>query len=352
MAIHEERMSAFMNQAFGEIAAAMSVPLTILGERLGLYRALKDGGAATPAELAARTGTAERYVREWAQNQAAAGFLAFASDSGKYSLPEEQAAALADEQSPYFLHGAFEIVSSMFADLDRMERAFKDGRGVPWSDHDAALFRGTERFFRPAYQRHLVSEWIPALSRHIKEQLTAGGRIADVGCGHGASSILLAQAFPNSTIVASDPHAPSIDRAREAAKRAGPLSNLSFEVAGAADFRGREFDLVLTLDCLHDMGDPIGAARHILLSMRDSGSWMIVEPFAHDLPEKNLNPVGRVYYAASTLVCVPASLASSGPALGAQAGEARIRDIVTRAGFTRFRRASETPFNLVFEAQR
>ncbi len=350
--IDPARMQALQERLFGDFSAAVTVPLCLLGERLGLYRALAERGPLTPAELASQTNTAERYAREWLQNQAAAGFVNYSKDDGRYCLPAESVAALVDESSPHFMFGAFDIVGGMFTDLAKLERAFRSGEGVAWGDHDPALFRGTERFFRPAYQQYLVKQWIPALSRHVGEQLTAGGRIADVGCGHGASSILLAQAFPNSTVVAFDPHAPSIERARAAAAAAGAPANLKFESAGAADFRGREFDLVLTLDCLHDMGDPLGAARHILLALRDNGSWMIVEPFAGDRPEENHTPVGRAFYAASTMICVPASLASNGPALGAQAGEARLREIVTDAGFSRFQRVAETPFHLVFEARR
>ena len=271
------------------------------------------------------------------------------SKTGKFTLPPEQGMALADDSSPVYLHGAFEVITSVIKDVPKIEKVFRTGGGLHWGEHDHCLFIGTERFFRSSYIGHLVKDWIPALDG-VEEKLRHGAKVADVGCGYGASTILMARAFPKSTFAGYDSHGPSIEAARERAVSAG-LHNITFQVANATDFPGANYDLVACFDCLHDMGDPIGAASHIRDTLREDGTFMIVEPAAGDKPEDNLNPVGRVYYAASTMVCVPASLASDGPALGAQAGESRLREVATKGGFGRFRRATQTPFNMVLEAR-
>jgi SAM-dependent methyltransferase len=350
MPIDEAKMQAFLGQAVGDVGAAMSAVLALIGDKLGLYKAMAGAGPLSVAELARRTGTAERYVREWLGNQAAGGYVAYDASSDTYTLPLEQAAALADETSPFFVAGAFEVIAAAFKAEPRIAENFRTGAGLDWGEHDCRLFSGTERFFRPNYRGHLVSAWIPALDG-VKEKLTAGGKVADVGCGHGASTILMAQAFPNSRFFGFDTHAPSIETANDRAVDAGVADRVTFEVAASTNYPGREYDLVAHFDCLHDMGDPAGAARHVAETLDRKGTWMIVEPLAADRVEGNLNPVGRVYYAASTMICVPASLAHHGPALGAQAGEGRLRDVIRAGGFTRVRRATETPFNLVLEAR-
>ena len=305
----------------------------------------------TSAELAKKSGTAERYVREWLAAQAAGGFVTYDAASGKYTLPPEQALALADETSPVFLPGFFEVVAACVKDEPKITEAFRSGKGVGWHEHDHGLFAGTERFFRPNYRAHLISEWIPALEG-TEAKLKAGAKVADVGCGLGTSTILMAQAYPKSTFVGFDYHDGSIKMAREAANKAGVGDRVKFEIAKAKDYPGKGFDLVAFFDCLHDMGDPEGAAKHVKESMTPDGAWMIVEPFAHDKLEDNLNPIGRVYYAASTMLCTPASLSQEvGLALGAQAGEGRLSKILKAAGFSRVRRAAETPFNIVLEAR-
>lgn len=350
MAVDEGKMQALLGRAVADIGAAVSAPLVLIGDRLGLYRTLAALGPSTPEELARRTETHERYVREWLNNQAAGGYVTYDAASERYALSPEQAEALADETSPFFLPGAFQVIAAAFRAEPRIEKNFRDGKGLSWGEHDPLLFEGTERFFRPAYAANLVKAWIPALAG-VEAKLNAGATVADVGCGFGASSILMAQAYPASTIHGFDYHEPSIRAARERAKRAGVSERCVFEPADAVHFPGRNFDFVACFDCLHDMGDPAAAARHIRESLAAEGAWMIVEPFAGDRVEENLNPVGRVFYGASTMICVPASLAHGGPALGAQAGEARLREIVTAAGFTRFRRAAATPFNAVYEAR-
>lgn len=350
-AIDAGKLEAFMGQAVTDMSAAASAPLVMIGEKLGLYKAMAGAGALTAAELAERSGAAERYVREWLLNQAAGGYVTYDPASGRYTLPPEQALALADEDSPFYLLGAYELLASLFADEPRLEEAFRTGEGIGWHEHDHRLFRGTERFFRPGYREHLVNEWIPALDG-VRERLEAGGRVADVGCGHGVSTILMAEAFPASTFTGFDYHDASIAQARAGAAEAGVTDRVRFDVATAKGFPGADYDLVTMFDCLHDMGDPVGAARHVHGALAPDGTWLIVEPFANDRPEDNLNPVGRMYAAASTQLCTPASLAQEvGLALGAQAGEARLHEVVAEGGFTRFRRATETPFNLVFEAR-
>jgi SAM-dependent methyltransferase len=305
----------------------------------------------TPGELAERTGTSERYVREWLNAQAAGGYVEYDPSERRYSLPPEHAVALADESSPYFMPGAFQLMTASVRDEPAIREAFRSGAGVGWHEHNHGVFEGCERFFRPGYVANLVSSWIPALEG-VDGKLRAGASVADVGCGHGASTLLMAEAYPASRFVGFDYHDESIEQARARAEAAGLSDRVSFEVAPAAGYPGSGYDLVTTFDCLHDMGDPVGAARHVLASLDPDGTWLVVEPFAGDRVEDNLNPVGRVYYGASTLLCTPASLSQEvGLALGAQAGPARLRDVITSAGFGRFRQATETPFNLVLEAR-
>jgi len=305
----------------------------------------------TPAQLAARTKTDERYLREWLGSQAAGGYVTYDEKSGQFSLTQEQAFTLANEESPAYLPGAFELALGSLNSVPRITESFRTGAGMGWGEHTEGVFDGCEKFFRPGYAANLVSAWIPAL-HDVKGKLEAGARVADVGCGKGSSTILMAKAFPKSRFVGFDYHDKSIEAARESAKRNGVAGQVTFEVAKAKEFPGRNYDFVTVFDCLHDMGDPIGAAAHIRQSLAKDGTWMIVEPFANDNLKDNLNPIGRVYYSFSTLLCTPCSRSQEvGLCLGAQAGEARIRDVVTSAGFNRFRRATETPFNLVFEAR-
>lgn len=351
MAINETKLNEFVGKAVGDIGAGMSAALVIIGDKLGLYKALAGAGPLTSIELAKRTGTNERYVREWLANQAAGGYLEYDAQSGRYTLPEEQAFCLTDEYGGVFFPGAFQLLLAAQLALPKITENFKTGGGLAWGDQNPMLFEGTERFFRPNYLGSLVSSWIPALDG-VEARLKRGAKVADVGCGLGASTIILAQAYPQSQFIGFDYHPGSVELARQRAQGAGGLKNLTFEVAGATDFPGRDYDLVASFDCLHDMADPAGAARHTRQALKKDGNWMIVEPFANDRVEDNLNPVGRVYYGASTLLCVPCSLAGHGPALGAQAGEAQLRELVVKGGgFKQFRRATETPFNLVFEAR-
>ncbi|BCA53774.1 Methyltransferase type 11 [Nitrospira sp. KM1] len=349
MVIDQDKLNNFLGKAIVDIAAAWSANMVLLGDKLGLYKAMADLGPVTSAELAAATETAERYIREWLGNQAAGGYVTYDPATGRYTLPSEQAAALANEDSPYFLPGAFQGIAAAFAANPKIEQRFRTGKGLGWEEHDHQLFEGTARFFRPNYVGNLVSNWIPSLDG-VEAKLKSGIRVADVGCGFGASTILMAQAYPNSTFIGFDYHQPSIEAARRQAKGAGVL-NATFEVAKSTDYSGSGYGLVTHFDCLHDMGDPVGAAARVKQTLSSDGTWMIVEPFAGDKVEDNLNPVGRVFYAASTMVCVPASLHYNGPALGAQAGEARLREVIMKGGFTRVRRATQTPFNLVLEAR-
>ncbi len=349
--IDESKLNAFMQNFVRDIGAVMHAATVVVGDQLGLYKSLAEGPASAD-ELAARTQTDARYLREWLAAQAASGYVEFDPASGRFSLSEEQALALAQEGSPAFIPGAFQIGVAQFKAINKMAQAMRSGLGVGWHEHDHALFHGTERFFRPGYAANLVSQWIPALDG-ADGTLQRGAQVADVGCGHGASTLLMAQAYPQSSFVGYDYHEPSIEQARSRAREAGiDGERLRFEVASAKEFPGDDYDLVTMFDCLHDMGDPVGASAHVLRSLKRDGTWMIVEPFANDQLEDNLNPVGRVFYSASTFICTPASRAQDvGLCLGAQAGETRMRDIVTRGGFARFRRAAQTPFNLVFEAR-
>jgi SAM-dependent methyltransferase len=350
-AIDEAKLNAFMGQAVQDMGAAMHAALVIVGDKLGLYKAMAGAGPLTPTQLAQKTSTDERYVREWLNANAASGYIAYDAATTTYTLPPEQALALAQDDSPAFLPGAFQVIGSIMRDEPKITDAFRTGRGVGWHEHDAELFQGTERFFRPNYAANLIAQWIPSLTG-IKERLNSGGRVADVGCGYGSSTILMAKAFPKSQFFGFDYHPASIKWAQKAAQDAGVADRITFEVASAKDFPGKDYDLVTFFDCLHDMGDPVGASAHVHSTLAPSGSWMIVEPFANDKVEDNLNPVGRVYYSASTMICTPASRSQEvGLALGAQAGEARMREVVLSGGFTNFRRAAETPFNLVYEAR-
>lgn len=343
-----DRLNTFLGTAVGDLGAAMSASLMLVGDRLGLYKALADDPA-TPAELAARTGTHERYVREWLGNQAAGGYVQYDPASGCYSMDAAQSMCLADPDGPVDLPGAYNIIEATFHALDRTIDNFRSGNGMEWGEHHACLFHGTERFFRAGYNAHLLGEWLPALDGAL-DKLTRGGKVADIGCGHGASTLLMAKAYPHSEFVGYDYHDASIRVAGEHAN-AGGIDNARFEVADATGYGERDFDLIAFFDCLHDMADPLGAARHARQALKPDGHVLLVEPFAGDKVEDNLNPVGRVYYGASSQICVPVSLARKGPALGAQAGEARLGAILREAGFTRFRRAAQTPFNLVLEAR-
>jgi SAM-dependent methyltransferase len=349
--IDEAKLEQFVGGVVGDLGATLNTALVRIGDQLGLYRAMAGAGPLSPAELAERTDTAERYVREWLAAQAAGGYVTYDGDGGTYELPPEQAMALADEQSPAFMLGGFQLAASVLADEGKLLEAFRSGDGVGWHEHDHRLFEGTERFFRPGYRANLVGAWLPALDG-IEEKLGEGAKVADVGCGHGASTLLMAEAFPSSTFVGFDYHDGSIEAARRAAEQAGLSDRVSFEVASAKDYPGSDYDLVCFFDCLHDMGDPVGALEHVRETLADDGTVMIVEPYAGDAVEDNLNPVGRVYYCASTMLCTPGSLDQEvGLALGAQAGESRLAEVADQAGFTRFRRATETPLNLVLEAR-
>lgn len=346
--IDDAKLNEFMGRAVADMGAAMHAALIVIGDKLGLYKAMAGASWISSTELAENTKTAERYVREWLNANAASGYVVYDPSTERYQLPPEQAFALTVQDLP----GAFHIISSCFKDEPKITQAFRTGEGVGWHEHDANLFFGTERFFRPNYENNLLSSWLPSLDG-VVEKLKTGAVVADVGCGHGASTFLMAKSFPKSRLYGFDYHSGSIEYARHIAGRDGLLDQITFEVASSKSYPANGgYDLVTFFDCLHDMGDPTGAARHVLSTLRPHGTWMIVEPFANDRTERNHNPVGRIFYSASTMICTPASLAQEvGAALGAQAGEDRIRKVVTAAGFTRFRRAAETPFNLVFEAR-
>jgi SAM-dependent methyltransferase len=347
-----DRVQSFAGSVLGDLGSTISAALVHVGDRLGLYCALAGSESLCSAGLAERTGTDERYVREWLANQCASGYVEYRPDSDTYHLPAEHAAVLADEQSPAFMLGGFETAVGVFQVLDRVENAFRTGEGIGWGEHDPHMFCGVERFFGPTYRASLIAEWIPALEG-VEAKLRAGGRVADVGCGHGMTAILLAQAYPAATVVGIDVHPASIEVARRRAQAAGVADRVQFECAGADEFVGRDFDLITFFDCLHDMGDPQAATLHAHRALAKSGSLMLVEPMAGDRLEDNLNPVGRAYYGFSTTICTPASLSQPGRCgLGAQAGEARLREILTRAGFGTVRRAAETPFNMILEARR
>ncbi len=349
-ALDMDKLNAFIGQFVGDLGAAVHAGMVVIGERLGLYKALASGPM-TSKELAARTQTDERYVREWLGSQAAGGYVTYDARTNMFSMTQEQAFALANPDSPAYLPGAFELALGSLAAVPRIAESFRSGAGMGWHEHADGVFHGCEKFFRPGYAANLVNSWIPAL-QEVKQRLEAGARVADVGCGQGASTVLMAKAFPNSRFFGFDYHDKSIEVARESAEKEGVADRVTFEVSKAKEFPGKDYDFVAVFDCLHDMGDPVGAAAHVRKSLSDNGTWMIVEPFANDQLKDNLNPVGRVYYSFSTLLCTPCSRSQEvGMCLGAQAGESRIRDVVTTAGFSRFRRATETPFNIVYEAR-
>ena len=349
--IDEQKLEQFMGQFVQDMGAAATAPLVVIGDKLGLYKAMADGTPLTPAELAERTGCRERYVREWLCQQAASGYVEYDAADATFRLPPEQALALAHDDSPAFIPGAFQLIAAIVKDEPHITERFRSGEGFGWHEHDHDLFEGTERFFRPGYLANLVESWLPSLDG-VVESLEAGARVADIGCGHGASTILMAQAYPASTFVGTDYHEGSIEAARRAAERAGVADRVTFEVSAAKALSGGPYDLVCVFDALHDMGDPVGAARQVRSQLADDGTWLVVEPFAGDAIEDNLNPVGRVFYAGSTMLCTPASLSQEvGLALGAQAGEQRLAEVLHEGGFSRVRRSAETPFNLVLEVR-
>jgi SAM-dependent methyltransferase len=351
VAIDGEKLEQFVFRAVDEVGATLNSALVVMGDKLGLYKALAGAGGLTPVELARRTGVAERYVREWLNAQAAGGYVEYDGATGTYTLPPEQAIALSDESSPAFLPGFFQVALGSVIDSPRVTEAARSGEGVGWHEHNHDVFEGIERFFRPGYNANVVPSWLPALDG-VVEKLERGISVADIGCGHGSSTVLMAEAFPNSTFFGSDIHEGSIETARKRAEAAGVAGRVTFEASPASSYSGKGYDLVTTFDALHDMGDPVGASRHVRETIADEGTWMIVEPMAGDRIEDNLNPVGRAYYGFSTFLCTPGSLSQEvGLALGAQAGPARIKDVVSAGGFTQFRIAAQTPFNLVYEAR-
>jgi 2-polyprenyl-3-methyl-5-hydroxy-6-metoxy-1,4-benzoquinol methylase len=351
VAIDMDKLHEFLGKAVVDFGATFNAALVRIGDKLGLYKALAAAGPQTSAELAKRTGTSERYVREWLSAQAAGGYVNYDAAAGKFHMTDEQAFAMADETSPVFLPGAFQVALAATRAEEALTDRFLTGQGFGWHEHHSELFVGTERFFRPGYAANLISSWIPALEG-VHDKLKSGARVADIGCGLGASTILMAQSYPKSVFWGFDYHDKSIEAAKERAKEAGVGSSIKFEVASAKSFPGKDYDFITFFDCLHDMGDPAGASTHVHGRLKKDGTWMIVEPFAGDKLEDNLNPIGRAFYGASTLLCTPASLSQEvGLGLGAQAGEKRLREVVTSGGFTRFRRATQTPFNLVFEAR-
>jgi SAM-dependent methyltransferase len=349
-AIDMDRLNSFLGKFVGDLGASVHAGMVVIGEKLGLYKALADGPA-NSEELSKKTGTDERYLREWLASQAAGGYITYNASTRRFSLTPEQAFALASEDSPAYLPGAFELALGSLAAVPRIAESFRTGAGMGWHEHVDGVFHGCEKFFRPGYAANLVSTWIPALDG-VQARLERGARVADVGCGTGSSTLLMAKAFPKSEFFGFDYHTKSVEAARDKAKKEGLADRVTFDVAKAKEFPGAGYDFVAVFDCLHDMGDPIGAAKHVHKSLTPSGTWMIVEPFANDDLKDNLNPVGRVYYSFSTLLCTPCSRSQEvGLCLGAQAGEARIRDVITSAGFSKFRRATETPFNIVYEAR-
>jgi SAM-dependent methyltransferase len=353
MVVDEAKLHEFIGRAVNEWGAAEGALLTFVGDKLGFFKAMAGASSLTPGELAKNTGTNPRIIKEWLAAQAAGGFVTYNPSAGSYTLPEEQAFVLTDENSPAYIAGFYQTIAGLFKDQEKIIETFRTGKGLGWGDHHHYLFEGTERFFKPSYVANLITSWIPSLDG-VEEKLRRGGdgaKVADVGCGHGVSTILMARAYPNSQIIGFDYHRPSIEWAKRQVEKEG-LKNIAFEVAGSTDYPGDDYDLVAFFDCFHDMGNPAGAAKHVLQTLKKKdGTWMMVEPFANDKLEDNLNPIGRVFYAASAMICVPASLNENGPALGAQAGEKRIREVVTSAGFSKFRRATETPFNLIYEAR-
>ncbi|OWJ90575.1 SAM-dependent methyltransferase [Pseudomonas sp. A46] len=346
----ESRLNDFMGKLVADMGGAAMLANIILGDELGLYRAMADSQPISPEELAEKTGCNARLLREWLSAHAASGYMEH--DNGRFRLPEEQALALAVEDSPVYVAGGASVIAALFHDKDKLVKAMRGDGGLAWGDHHPCMFSGTERFFRPGYRAHLVSEWLPALDG-VVDKLEAGAKVADVGCGHGASTVILAQAFPASRFIGFDYHGPSIEVATRRATEAGVADRATFVQASAKDYPGDGFDLICYFDCLHDMGDPVGAARHAWETLKPDGTVLLVEPFANDRLDDNATPVGRLFYSASTFICTPNSLSQEvGLGLGAQAGEARLRKVFEEAGFTRFRRATETPFNLILEARK
>ncbi|BAU76005.1 class I SAM-dependent methyltransferase [Metapseudomonas furukawaii] len=346
----ESRLNDFMGKLVADMGGAAMLANIILGDELGLYRAMADSQPVSPEELAEKTGCNARLLREWLSAHAASGYMEH--DNGRFRLPEEQALALAVEDSPVYVAGGASVIAALFHDKDKLVKAMRGDGGLAWGDHHPCMFSGTERFFRPGYRAHLVSEWLPALDG-VVDKLEAGAKVADVGCGHGASTVILAQAFPASRFIGFDYHGPSIEVATRRATEAGVADRATFVQASAKDYPGDGFDLICYFDCLHDMGDPVGAARHAWETLKPDGTVLLVEPFANDRLDDNATPVGRLFYSASTFICTPNSLSQEvGLGLGAQAGEARLRKVFEEAGFTRFRRATETPFNLILEARK
>ena len=351
MTVDQERLEEFIHQYAGDFAAALHAVTVVVGDKLGLYQTLAECGPTDAATLAEATGCDARLVEEWLKAQFVSGYCEFSPQTGSYWLSPEQAAVLADPTSPAFMVGSMTLAAANAKDEEKVREAFVSGKGLGWHEHHHDLFHGTERLFKPGYIANLVSEWIPALDG-VDEKLGRGGTIADLGCGHGASTVLLAQAYPETTVVGFDYHPASIDVARKRAAEAGVADRVRFDVASAQDFPGSGYDLVCIFDALHDMGDPVGAARHIRDALAEDGTWLLVEPMAGETLEDNVNPVGRIFYSASTFICTPAAQSQEGGyALGAQVPEGTWVDLVTGAGFSRFRRATETPFNRVFEAR-
>ena len=350
MEINEEKLHELLGKVVVEMGAAANGPLITIGDKLGLYTTLSEQGPMNSAELASATGTAERYVREWCSAQAASGYINYNEEADNFSMSPEQSMAFGNRNSPVFMTGAFYAITSLYHDEPKMMEAFKTGEGVSWGNHNKCLYCGTEKFFSPSYEGNLIQSWIPSLEG-VEEKLKNGAKVADIGCGHAASTIIMAKAYPNSTFYGYDYHGDSIEQAKLRAQDAG-VSNVTFEVTTAKDAPGSDFDFITFFDCLHDMGDPSGACSHAKDMLKDDGSCMIVEPFALDSLQENLNPVGRAFYAFSTQLCVPCSLNQEvGLALGAQAGEKRLKEAIMGGGFTRFRKATETPFNLILEAR-
>ena len=349
--LDETKLNQFVGQMLADLGGAGSVAMVRMGDSLGLYKTLHAKGPMTVEEFTAAADVNQRYLREWASHQAASKYLTYDSTTQKFSLSEEQAMVFAIDDSPFNMLGAFDSAVAIIGNQDKVEPAFRNGGGVSWGDQSTCLACSTARFFRAGYKANLIDHWLPALDGMI-EKLQRGAKVADVGCGHGVSTVIMAQAFPNSQFVGYDFHASSIEHARANAWEEGVSANARFEVATAKDYPGEGFDLVTFFDCLHDMGDPAGAAAHVRQSLKKDGTWMVIEPMAGDRLEDNLNPIGRLFYAGSTLVCVPTSLAQEvGAALGGQAGEARLREVITDGGFRRVRRATETPFNMILEAR-
>ena len=347
--VDPDKLDEFVGRFVNDVGAVMHAATVLIGDQLGIYKAMADGEPRTAGDLARHTGLDARYLEEWLSAQAASGYAEYDAETDRFWLSPEQAFVLTKEDNPMFVPGGIEVAASTIRDVDLLTEAIRTGTGVPWGDHHHSLFHGTDRFFKPNYIGHLVDSWLPALDG-VVERLEQGAKVADIGCGHGASTILMAAAYPNSEFVGFDFHSPSIDAARLAAADAGVSDRVTFEVASAKDYPGTGYDLVAFFDCLHDMGDPVGAAEHVRQSVADDGTWLLVEPYANDDRVDNLNPVGRIFYSASTLVCVPNSRSQEVDlALGAQAGESRLRAVAEQGGFSRFRRAAETPFNLVLD---